>query len=224
MVKKKDGSLRFCIDYRKVNKVTKKWVYPVPRIDDALESLRGAKYFTAIELNAEYWQVPVEANSREITAFRTHEGHFQFLRLPFGMCNSGATFQRLMDIVMAGIRGIGCLVYLDDVFIASSNWSEHIKTLEIVLNKFKEHRLTVKPTKCQFAKENMTFLGHQVTKDGINADPDKLRAIDKMPKPENVSEVRRFIGAASYYRRFIQNFAQIASTLTDLTKKDVPFK
>ena len=218
LVSKPDGSIRFCIDYRKVNSVTKKDAYPLPRIDETLHALGGATYFTTLDLQSGYWQVALDEKSKEITAFSTTRGHWEFNVMPFGLTNAPATFQRLMDFVLTGLHWSHCLVYLDDVIIFGKTFDEHQERLRIVLNRLCEAGLTLKPSKCQWARTEVKYLGHLISREGIKPDPGKITAVKNFPIPRNRTEVRAFLGLASYYRRFIQDFATIAKPLTELTK------
>lgn len=224
LVKKKDGTLRFCVDYRRLNNITKKDVYPLPRIDDALDRLYNAKYFSSMDLKTGYWQIEVDERDREKTAFITPDGLFEFKVMPFGLCSAPATFQRVMDTVLAGLKWQTCLVYLDDVVVFSSNFDEHLRRLEAVLRVIKASGLTLKPEKCRFAYEELLFLGHVISKSGVLPDPQKTAAIADFPAPTDKKAVRRFLGLCAYYRRFVKNFSRIAEPLTYLTKADVDFK
>lgn len=223
LVKKKDGSLRFCVDYRKLNQVTKKDVYPLPRIDDSLDRLRNARYFSSMDLKSGYWQIEVDPRDREKTAFVTPDGLYEFKVLPFGLCSAPATFQRLMDTVLSGLKWKTCLVYLDDVIVFSATFHEHLERLKAVLQAIRFAGLTLKPEKCHFCFQELQFLGHVVSQAGVRPDPDKVAAVANFPVPTDKKAVRRFLGLCSYYRRFIADFARIASPLTQLTRDDVAF-
>ncbi|KAK8777518.1 hypothetical protein V5799_029140 [Amblyomma americanum] len=224
LVRKKDGALRFCVDYRRLNNITKKDVYPLPRIDDTLDRLCNAKYFSSMDLKSGYWQIEVDERDREKTAFITPDGLFEFKVMPFGLCSAPATFQRVMDTVLAGLKWKICLVYLDDVVVFASNFEEHLKRLRTVLDAIKSSGLTLKAEKCHFAYEELLFLGHIVSKEGVRPDPQKTAAIEQFQPPADKKAVRRFLGLCAYYRRFVKNFSRIAEPLTQLTKADVPFK
>ena len=170
-----------------------------------------------------YWQVEVAEQDREKTAFTTQQGLFEFRVMPFGLCNAPATFQRLMDLVLAGIQWSKCLVYLDDIIIVGRNFDEHLHNLATVLHKLKAANLRIKPSKCALCQKQVTYLGHVVSKDGISADTEKTLKVANWPTPTSVQEVQQFLGLASYYRRFIKNFATIAKPLHKLSEKEWQF-
>jgi len=221
LVPKKDGSIRFCVDYRKLNSITRKDTYPLPRIDQLLDALGGAKYFSTMDLASGYWQFPLSEHDKHKTAFITPAGLYQFEVMPFGVCNGPATCQRTMDSVLADLLWKSCLVYLDDIIIYSRTFSEHVQHLQEVFNRLKAAKLHLKPQKCVFFQQTVHFLGHTVSPTGIQMDSSKVQAISQLPPPTNVSELRRFLGMAGYYRRFIRNFGDIAHPLTALTSKNV---
>ena len=224
LVKKKDGKIRFCVDYRKLNNVTKKDAYPIPRIDEMLEALGGAKWFTTLDLASGYWQVEMDSESKDKTAFVTKHGTYEFNVMPFGLTNAPATFQRLMNEILEGTLGKGIIVYLDDINIYSKTFEEHLEKLEEVLKRLKIAGLKIKLSKCHFIKEELTFLGHVVNKEGILPDPEKIEKVKNFPRPKTVKDIRSFLGLASYYRKFIGGFSEIAKPMNELVKKDVPFK
>ena len=223
LVRKKDGGFRFCVDYRRVNSVTVKDSFPLPRVDETLDVLSGAKIFSALDLASGYWQVPVEPADVPKTAFSTSRGLFDFTVMPFGLTNAPATFQRLMDRVLSGLNWEQCLVYLDDVLVFSHDLASHLERVERVLERIDKAGLKLKPRKCQFGKPEVDYLGHVISANGISPQGSKVEAVLQFPVPTNVTAVRNFLGLAGYYRRFVSGFSVIASPLFDLLKKDRPF-
>ncbi len=223
LVLKKDGSLHFCIDYRKVNSVTRKDAYPLPRVDDTLDILAGSKWFSTLDLLSGYWKVEVSPEDRDKTAFCTHEGLFEFRVMPFGLCNAPATFQRLMDAVLAGLQWSSCLVYIDDIVIPGKSFLAHLTNLRSVFDRLKEAGLKLKPRKCRLCLHKVNFLGHIVSADGIQTDTQKTERVSTWPTPTSQKEVQQFLGLASYYRRFVKDFAAIAKPLYQLTEKTAKF-
>ena len=223
LVRKKDESVRFCVDYRKLNAVTKKDVFPLPRIDDALDLLANSKYFSTLDLASGYWQVTMDSDSQEKTAFTTHRGLYEFSVMPFGLCNAPATFQRLMKQVLDGLIGQSCMVYLDDVLVIGKNFEEQLENLEKVFLRLEKAGLRLKPKKCNLAQTKVEYLGYVVSEEGITADEKKVRAIMEFPVPTNIKSLKSFLGLASYYRRFVPCFSKIAHPLHQLTRKDVEF-
>ena len=223
LVRKHDGSLRLCVDYRAVNAKTHKDAYPLPRIDEALDALHGAKYFCSLDLAHGYHQIPVAEDDIEKTAFRLGTGGlYEFTRMPFGLCNAPATFMRLMDKAFCDQTFQSVLIYLDDILVFGSTIEETMQRLDMVLTRLAKLNLKVKSGKCQFFFEQLRFLGHLVSEDGISPDPEKTRAVREWETPTTESELRSFLGLAGYYRRFIAGFAQIAAPLHALVsgKKD----
>ena len=223
IVPKKDGSKRMCVDYRKVNQITHKNSYPLPNISEILSSFKDAKVFSCLDLKSGYWQIEVEEKDREKTAFTCHAGLFEFNVLPFGLTAAPPVFQNLMDGILNGTLGRFTCVYLDDIIIYSSSIEEHLTHLRIVFDRLRQANLKLKPSKCDFAVKEVNFLGHRVSSDGVQPDPAKISVIKNLKPPTTVREVRSFIGMASYYRRFIDHFSDIAGPLTQLTRKYAKF-
>ena len=223
LVPKKDGSLRFCVDFRRLNTITRKDVYPLPRVDDIFDTLNGACYFTSLDLASGYWQVELNDDAREKSAFATYHGLYEFIRMPFGLCNAPATFQRVMQAVLAGLEWQSCFVYLDDVLIASRTFDERLTHIREVFVRLRAAGLRLKPKKCLFHREEVPYLGHVISASGIKPDPSKTAEVRAFPVPSDVTGVRQFIGLASYYRRFIPSFSSVAEPLRALTKNNAVF-
>lgn len=217
MVPKKDGSFRFCVDFRKVNEVSKKDAYPIPYVSAILDRLRGAKYLTSLDIKSAYWQIPVAPASREITAFTIPgRGLYQFKRLPFGLSNSPATWQRLIDRVLGADLALNVFVYLDDIIVLSETFEQHLAILEKIFDRLVAAGLTLSREKCQFCRPELHYLGYVVDKRGLRVDPAKVEAILNIPTPKNVSDVRRFLGMCSWYRRFVPEFSTLSAPLCEL--------
>ena len=223
-VPKKDGRWRMCIDYRALNKHTIKDQFPLPCIDSLLERLGQATVFTKLDLASGYHQIAMEETSVQKTAFRTNFGHFEFLVMPFGLCNAPGTFQRLMNKVFANQLGKFIAVYLDDILIFSRNLEEHWEHLRWALSRLREAKLYGRLHKCEFLKDQVEYLGFEVGPRGIQASPGKVRAIIEWPRPKGVHDVRSFLGLASYYRRFVRGFSEMARPLTQLTRAGVDWE
>ena len=225
MVRKPDGSFRFCVDFRKLNSITVDDCHPLVRVDDSLESLGSAdaKYFSTMDLESGFWQLPLEQDTKPLSAFITHDGLYQFERMPFGLKNAPATFSRLMATVLRGLIWKICLVYLDDVIVFSKDFSQHLERLSLVFDRLSKANLRLKPKKCSFGRKKIRFLGHLVSASGIEPLPETCESVKDFPRPSTVREVRSFIGLTSYYRRFIPQFSRKSKPLTDLTRRDVAF-
>lgn len=228
LVKKKgregDVKYRFCTDFRALNSITRVDVYPLPLIQETLEQLGTSRYFSTVDLKSGYHQIPIAPEHREKTAFTTVGGHYEYNRLAFGLAGGPATFQRVMDQLLMGLKGAGCYVYLDDVVVYSSTIEEHADRLRDLFSRLQQANLKVNLDKCRFCEKEVTYLGHLVTRNGVRPDPEKLEAVLSFPRPRNVREVRGFLGLAGYYRRFIREFAEIARPLTQLTGKGAKFE
>ena len=221
LVCKKDGSLRFCIDLRKLNGQTVKDAYSLPRIEDALDSLNGACIFTSLDLKSGYWQVKLDEESIPLTAFTVGLlGFYECVRMPFGLTNVPATFQRLMESCLGELHLDWCIIYLDDIIIFSKTPDDHITRLEGVFEKLAKAGLKLKPSKYEFFCSSLKYLGHIVSKDGIATDPRKIEAITKWPQPKTVTDIHSFTGFTNYYSKFIKGYAKIARPLHELTSGD----
>ena len=223
-VKKKDGTMRMCVDYRALNNVTIKNSYPLPRVDELFDRLQGAKYFSKIDLRSGYHQIRIEPSDVPKTAFRTRYGHFEFLVLPFGLTNAPATFMHLMHQSFRPFLDGFVLVFLDDILIFSKTLEEHQTHVRQVLDVLRREKLYAKESKCEFFKTEVEFLGHHVGRDGVRMMEDKVKAVAEWPAPKNVRDVRAFLGTAGYYRKFIKDFSALATPMTELTKEDAKFE
>ena len=224
LVAKRDGTTRFCVDYRKLNSVTKMDVFPLPRIDDSIDILSHSRYFSTLDLRSGYWQVKMAPESVEKTAFATHSGLYEFVVMPFGLCNAPSTFQRLMERVLTGLARDICTVYLDDILVMGATFEEHLFNLRCVFDRLRNAGLRLKPSKCYLARKEVEYLGYVISEHGVAADPQKIKAVQEFPIPTNLKQLRSFLGLASYYRRFIQNFSKVANPLFALTKKDAVYQ
>ncbi|GJW21678.1 putative reverse transcriptase domain-containing protein [Tanacetum coccineum] len=222
-VKKKDGAMRMCIDYRELNKLTIKNRYPLPRIDDLFDQLQGACCFSKIDLRSGYHQLRVREEDIPKTAFRTRYGHFEFTVMPFGLTNAPAIFMDLMNRVCKPYLDKFVIVFIDDILIYSKSEEEHEVHLKTILDLLKKEKLYAKFSKCEFWLKEVQFLGHVVNRDGIHVDPSKVESVKNWKTPESSTEIRSFLGLAGYYRRFIENFSKIAKPLTLLTQKNKPY-
>ena len=228
IVRKKDGTYRFCVDYRALNAVTKADTFPLPRVDDLLDQLGDSRFFSTLDLASGYWQIRVDPGSIEKTAFVTPQGLFEFRVMPFGLTNAPAVFQRLMARVLSGLNPEDgpdfVSVYIDDILVFSQTLEQHLEHLRLVLQRILSAGLKLKPTKCHFLKKEVEYLGHILTPDGLRTNPKLVKSVEDFPQPKNVKEVRQFLGLSSYYRRFIYQFSSIALPLTMLTRKGTQFR
>jgi predicted aspartyl protease len=223
LVQKKDGTIRFCIDFRRLNAVTHRDNYPLPVIEELLSTLKSAALFTSLDCASGYWGIPVSEEDKCKTAFVCHLGLFEFNVLPFGLHNAPATFQRMMEKIFGIVLGKSALIYIDDIIVFSETLEDHIRHLREVFTLIRDANISLKATKCVFAAQEISFLGHVVSKGGIRTDPRKTEAIARYPQPEDASAIRRFLGLAGYYRRFVPKFAQVVEPLTRLTRKTEQF-
>ena len=222
-VPKPNGKLRMCCDFRMLNKATIKNKFPLPRIDDLLDVLHGKKVFSSLDLQSGYWQIALRPEDMKKTAFNTHFGHFEYKVMCFGLSNAPATFQSLMNDIFRDYLGKFVVVYLDDILIYSDTPEQHMKHLELVLKRLREHKLYAQMAKCDFGLSELKFLGHIVGAAGISPDPDKVKVVHDWPEPANAAELRSFLGLAQYFRKFIQGYAQAVCCLYDLLKTNAVF-
>ena len=213
-----------CVDFRAVNNITIKNKYPLPRVDDLLDQLSSAKYFSKLDLTSGYWQVRIKKEDIPKTAFRTRYGHFEFLVMPFGLTNAPATFQHLMNSVFQEYLDDFVIVYLDDIMIYSKTYEDHLKHLELVFKKLQENQLYAKLKKCEFAKREVQYLGHTVSEKCIKPNEDKIKTIKNWTTPKNSKEVMSFLGLANFYRKFINDFSKRSVPLTKLIGKNSTFQ
>ena len=219
LVRKKDGKLRLCVDYRCLNAKTHKDAYPLPRIEEALDVLKGAEYFCSLDLAHGFNQVPMREADIEKTAFRTGTGGlYEYVRMPFGLCNAPGTFMRLMDKAFGDLNFQTLLVYMDDILVFGSTFEETLQRLETVLSRLSKLNLKVKPEKCQLFRKKVNYLGHVISNKGTSPNPEKVRAVCDWPRPETLRDLRGFLGLAGYYRRFIQGYANVAAPLQNLLR------
>lgn len=223
LARKKDGTWRFCVDYRGLNQVTVRDMYPLPRIDDALDALSSAKYFTTLDAWTGYWQTSIQEEDRAKMAFSTQEGHYKFNVTPFGLVNAPGSFQRIMNMLLHGLTWHSCLVYLDDIIIFSKTFDEHLEKLGEVLDRLEKADVCIKMSKCTFCTDTVHYLGHIVSPDSVRPDPAKVTRLREIAPPVNPKEVHTFLGLAGYYRKFIENFAEATAPLNWLLESDTEF-
>ena len=219
LVPKKDGTTRFCIDYRALNACTRRDGYVMPRVDDSLSALLGSQYFTSLDLTAAFNQIPIVPEHRDLTSFSSPDGTWRYTRMPFGLINGPAIFTRFIDTVLAGLKWSVCMVYMDDILVYSPTFEKHLAGLEQVFSRMHDFGLTFKAKKCFIGNEEVKFLGHVVSTNGVKPDPDKTKAIKEMPIPEDKDQMRSAVGLFGYYRRFCKNFSQVANPLTKTLRK-----
>jgi hypothetical protein len=218
LVQKKDRTWRLYIDYRDLNKITVRNWYPIPRIDDLLDQLKGAKYFSKIDLNYSYHQVPIEATDVWKTTFKSREGLFEWLVMPFGLTNASKTFMRMMDDILRPFTNSFVVVYLDDILIFSRTWEEKLQHMEEVLRTLRQHKLYANIEKCSFGMKEIQYLGYIMNEQGVHVDSAKIQVIRNWSTPRTITELRSFLGLANFYRRFMLGFSNIAWALSNVTK------
>src|SRR6266542_566597 len=223
LVSKKDGSIRFCVDYKKTNAIIIVDAHPLPIVNYTVDKIGGKKYYTSIDLASGYWQVEVDENSQDIIAFVTPWGLYQFNVMLFGLTNAPATFQRLMNYVLHDYLNDFVVVYLDNILVCSDTFDEHINHLRKVFIKLREANLMIKLKKCKFGQRKIKFLGHTIGTDGLRIDPENIEKIINCPVPTDVTGVRKFMGLCNYYRKFIKDLSKLSKPLRQLLKKDIKF-
>ena len=217
LARKKDQSLRLCIDYRQLNQRTIKDSYALPRIEETLDCLAGSKFFSVLDMKSSYYQVEVEENHKQYTAFSVGSlGLFEYNRMPFGLTNSPATYQRLMEECFDSLNHKECVIFLDDIVVFFKAFDEHVERLNHVIKKIRESGMLLSRTKCHFCRHKANYLGHVISEQGVETDPSKTEKIKTWPRPRNVDELRKFLGFSGYYRRFVKDYSKIAAPLYKL--------
>jgi hypothetical protein len=224
LVPKKDGSWRMCVDCRAINNITVRYRHPIPRLDDMLDELSGANILTKSDLRSGYHQIRMKEGDEWKTAFKTKFGLYEWLVMPFGLTNAPSTFMRLMNHVLRPFVGKFVVVYFDDILIYSKTLDEHVEHIRCVLAVLREQKLYANLEKCTFCTDKVVFLGFVISGQGVEVDEDKIKDVRNWTPPQNVSQVRSFLGLAGFYRRFVKDFRTIAAPINELTKKEVPFK
>jgi hypothetical protein len=223
LVKKKDGSWRFCIDFRQLNAITIKNTYPLPIVDELLDELHGAKYFTKLDMSSGYHQIRLVPEDEHKTTFKTHHGHWEFRVMPFGLTNAPATFQAVRNTIFATLLRKGVLVFVDDILVYSATMSQHLQQLQQVFDILQHHKMFLNKSKCSFAQSQLEYLGHIISAEGVATDPHIIQVVQNLSTPTDSKQLRAFLGLAGYYRKFIKNYGIISRPLTDLLKKNVQF-
>jgi len=220
VVPKKDGSIRLCVDYRKVNECTVKKSFYFPDTSELFDRLGGNKYFSTLDMQKGYYQVKMEKDSIQKTAFSCSEGHFEFLRMPFGLCNAPCTFQSVVQSILSKENNKTCLIYLDDIIVFGRTKEEHNQRLKLVFEKLFAAGVKLSFKKCQFLRPEVKFLGHTISENGVATDPQKTEAIKNWKIPQTMKDLSTFMGFASYYRRFIKDFASIAKPMESVLRRE----
>jgi hypothetical protein len=217
-VKKKDGTLRMCIDYRELNEITIKNRYPLPLIQEIFDTIGGSQIFSLIDLRSGYHQIRIAEEDVQKTAFRTRLGHYEFQVMPFGLTNAPATFQTLMNDIFRPMLNKFVTVYLDDILIYSQDVQKHTEHIRQVLQTLRQNQLYAKVSKCDFFKTEIQYLGHIISKEGIKVNPKIIEDIKTWPKPNTIKQIQSFLGLTGYYRKFVEGYSELATPLTNLTK------
>jgi hypothetical protein len=223
LVKKKDGSYRFCVDYRHLNAITKKGQYPVPIIDELLDELQSASWFSTLDLCSGFHQIQMDPADTLKAAFQTHEGHYEFRVMSFGLTGAPHTFHKAMNATLSPLLRKSVLVFFDDILIYSPTYEQHLEHLQQVFQILDREEWRVKLSKCTFARREISYLGYVINASGVATCPQKIQAVVDWPRPQNVKELRSFLGLSGYYRKFVQHYGIIAKPLTELLKKHQVF-
>ena len=223
LVAKKDGGVRPCVDYRRVNQLVKPDGFPLPRIQGCLDAVAGSSLFSTMDLSSGYFQIPIKREDIPKTAFVCKYGHFEMTRMPFGLNNAASTFQRTMELALQGLQWVTCLIYIDDVIVFGKDFDQHMQRLEEVLDRIKKAGLKLKASKSYLLQKEVIFLGHVVSGEGIKPSPTNVTKVVDWPTPKTAKQVKQFVAMASYYRRYVRNFASTARPMVDLTKKGKKF-
>lgn len=218
IVKKKNGDIRLCLDFRGLNSLTNRPIYPIPEAQELFDTLSGSHFFSTLDLSNGYYNVEIDEKDKEKTAFATKRGHFEFNRLPFGLCGAPATFQKIMNMILNKENYSRCLVYLDDVLIFSKSFDKHLEDIEVIFGKIRESGVKLSPKKCFFFKNEVKYLGHIISSEGLKTDPDKIKALENWEFPTTLKQLQQFLGFCNYYRKFINKYSEIVKPLENLLK------
>ena len=224
LVRKKDGGIRWCVDVRAVNQVTRKDSYPLPLIESCIDALAGVEFVSTLDLQSGYWQIELDPEDMRKSAFITKYGLFEHTRMPFGLCNAPATFQRAIELVLRGLTWDQVIAYLDDVIVVGTTFDEQVKNLRRVFTRFRDHGLKLKPKKCFLFRKEVKFLGRMITQQGVSVNPDNIETVLKWPKPTSVKELESFLGFVNYHRDHIKGYADIAAPMYELTGPKTVFE
>lgn len=220
LVKKKDGTCRFCVDYTHLNAQIVKNKHPMPIVDELIDELARTKWFSKLDFRAGYHQSCIHPEDTHKTAFKTHHGLYEFLVMAFGLTNAPATFQSVMNLIFAALLRKGVIVFMDDILIYSATLEEHVSLLQTkVFEILRKHKFYIKLSKCSFVPQEIEYLGHCISSQGVSTEKSKITAVEQWPVPRNIKELRGFLGLTSYYRKFIKNYGLVSGQLTDLLKR-----